>query len=98
MVRVRIPYHLQTLAGTGPELRLEVPEPVTAEAVVRALEARHPGLRGAVYRHETGTRRPLIRFFACGRDISLDDDRRPLPGPVRAGREPFHIVGAIAGG
>lgn len=98
MVRVRIPHHLQVLAGTGPELALDVKGPVTVKAVVKAVEARYPMLRGAIFQHDTGKRRPLIRFFACSRDVSLQDDNQPLPERISNGEEPLLIVGAIAGG
>ena len=98
MIKVLIPYHLQTLAGTGPELELNVPPPCTARAVVQALEARYPTLRGAVVEHASGRRRPKVRFFACREDISHQCMDSPLPDDVVAGREPFIIIGAISGG
>lgn len=98
VVRVALPHHLQTLAGTGPEVTLTVPAPVTRLAVLDALENHYPMLRGTVRDHATGQRRPLIRFFACQEDVSHDSPDTPLPAPVANGREPFIILGAIAGG
>ena len=98
MVKVILPYHLQNLAGTGAEVQLEVPAPVTQRSVLAALEARYPGLRGAIVDHVTGRRRPLLRFFACREDLSHEPPDEPLPEAVRRGDEPFMIVGAIAGG
>ena len=98
MVRVMLPYQLQVLAGTGAEVTLEVPDPVTLQSVLDALESRYPMLRGAVLDHASRRRRPLIRFFACSRDYSHEPLDTPLPGPVASGSEAFLIVGAIAGG
>jgi sulfur-carrier protein len=98
VIRVLLPYHLQTLAGTGSEVRLEVPEPVTQRSLLEALEGRYPALRGTVRDHLTGERRPFLRFFAGGEDLSHRPPDEPLPGPVAAGEEPFRILGAIAGG
>ena len=98
MIRVVIPFHLQTLAQTGANVDLEVPEPQTARAVIQALEHKHPTLRGAIIDHASGKRRPKVRFFACQEDISHASMDQPLPLPVRDGSEPFLIVGAISGG
>lgn len=98
MVHVMLPYQLQVLAGTGPEITLEVPAPVTLQSVLDALESRYPMLKGAVLDHERRRRRPLIRFFACSRDYSHEPLDTPLPEMVASGSEPFLIVGAIAGG
>lgn len=98
MIRVEIPYHLQTLAKSGPEVALEVSAPVTARAILDALEARYPVLRGMVRDTNTGERRPLVRFFACAEDLSHVSTDTPLPEPVAKGKEPFLIIGAIAGG
>jgi hypothetical protein len=97
-ITVVIPYHLQTLAQTGPENELEVPAPQTARAVIQALERRFPTLRGAVVDYATGERRPKVRFFACKEDISHESMDKELPQAVIEGREPFLIVGAISGG
>lgn len=98
MVRVTLPYHLQNLAGAGAEVRLEVAAPVTAAAILDALEAAYPMLRGTVREHGGGPRRAYLRFFACQEDISHQPLDAELPAAVAAGEEPFMIVGAIAGG
>ncbi len=98
MIRVELPYHLQTLAGVGAEVTLEVDGVVTLGGVLDALEARYPMLRGTVREHDTGRRRPLVRFFACQEDVSHDPPDTPLPEAVATGAEPLLIVGAIAGG
>lgn len=99
MIRVRLPYHLRNLAGgVGSEVQIEVAEPVTTRAVLDALEARYPTLRGAIRDHTTQQRRPMVRFFACKMDLSHDSPDEPLPQAVVAGAEPFIILGAIAGG
>jgi sulfur-carrier protein len=98
MIRVEIPYHLRQLSGAGAELQLEVAPPVTIRAVLDALEARYPMLRGTIRDHVTLQRRPFLRFFACERDISHDSQDAPLPEAVASGSEPLLIIGAIAGG
>lgn len=98
MIRVLIPYHLRTLANAGGEVELDVDSPVTQRAILDALETRYPTLRGTIRDPSTGQRRPMIRFFACEEDVSLDSPDAPLPAPIAAGTEPFWIVGAIAGG
>ena len=98
MIRVQIPFHLRTLAGTGREIEVEVAAPVTQKRVLDAIEARYPMLRGAIRDQQSGKRRAFIRFFACERDLSHEDPGSPLPDDVASGREPFLIVGAIAGG
>lgn len=98
MIRVEIPGHLRTLARVGGEVALDVPAPVTQRAVLNALEARFPALRGTIRDHVTQQRRPFIRFFACGEDLSHESPDAPLPAAVISGAEPFLIVGAIAGG
>lgn len=98
MIRVEIPYHLQTLSKAGPEVQLEVGAPVTPRAILDALEARYPVLRGTVRDTITGERRPLVRFFACAEDLSHVSTDTPLPEAVARGKEPFLIIGAIAGG
>lgn len=97
-IRVIIPAHLRTLARTGAEVELEVAGTVTIRSVLDALEARYPMLRGTVRDHATGQRRPFLRFFACEEDFSLQSHDDPLPEAVAAGKEPFYIIGAIAGG
>lgn len=99
MIRVVLPYHLRTLANvTGREVTLDVPTPVTQRALLDALEARYPMLRGTIRDHGTQKRRPLLRFFACEEDLSHDPPDTPLPEKVVSGVEPFIILGAIAGG
>lgn len=99
MIRVVIPGHLVTLARTGgSEVQLDVSGPVSIAAVLDALEARYPMLRGTVRDQQTHKRRPFIRFFACQEDWSHDPADRPLPAAVAEGREPLLIVGAVAGG
>ncbi len=97
-VRIVLPAHLRTLASIDGEVRLEVSEPVTQRSVLDALEARYPMLQGTIREHRTQRRRPLIRFFACERDLSHEAPDAVLPEPVVAGVEPLLIVGAIAGG
>ena len=92
-----MPQHLRTLAGVDGEVALEVPE-ATQRAVLDALEARYPALRGTIRDHGTSERRDFIRFFACGQDITLESPDDPLPEQVADGTEPFRIVGAMAGG
>ena len=98
MIRVAIPHHLRNLAGTGAEVSLEVEGPVTQRAVLDALEARYPMLRGTIRDHTTQQRRPYLRFFACMQDLSQESPDAPLPEAVAAGSEPYRIIGAIAGG
>ncbi|MFO0959877.1 MAG: hypothetical protein U0800_20990 [Isosphaeraceae bacterium] len=98
MIRVVIPYHLRMLANVGGELRLSVEGPVTQRAILDALEARYPMLRGTIRDHATRDRRPFLRFFACEQDLSLEPPDSPLPDRVARGEEPFLVVGAIAGG
>jgi hypothetical protein len=98
MIRVVLPYHLRTLARLDGEVKLEVPGPITQRSVLDALEARYPMLRGTIRDHVTLQRRPMLRFFACEEDLSLEPPDAPLPEAVASGKEPFFIVGAIAGG
>jgi hypothetical protein len=98
MIRVVIPHHLRNLAGTGAEVTVEVDGPVTQRAVLDALEARYPVLRGTIREHTTGQRRPFLRFFAVMEDLSHESPDAPLPEAVASGAEPFRIIGAIAGG
>jgi sulfur-carrier protein len=98
VIRVVLPPHLRILARVEGEVSLDVPAPVTPRSVLDALEARHPVLRGAIRDHGTLKRRPFLRFFACGHDISLDSPDAPLPEAVVSGAEPFLVIGAIAGG
>ncbi len=98
MIRVELPAHLRTLAGISGEVRLEVAAPVTARAVLDALEARYPMLRGTIRDYEKGERRAFMRFFACEEDFSFAGMDALLPEAVVAGDEAFLIVGAVAGG
>jgi len=98
MIRVMLPHHLRTLAHTGKEIDLEVDAPVTLGTVLDALEARYPMLRGTIRDHTTQQRRPFLRFFACGQDLSHQPLDAPLPDAVTRGAEPLWIVGAMAGG
>ena len=98
MIRVELPPHLRTLAKVSGEVQLDVAGPPTPRAVLDALEARYPVLRGTIRDHVTHERRAFIRFFACSEDLSHDSPDSPLPAPVAQGAEPFIILGAIAGG
>ena len=98
MIRVVVPAHLKTLIGRREELRLEVAEPATQTSVLDALEAAYPVLRGTVRDPATMRRRAFIRFFACEEDLSHEPMDQALPEAVRDGREPFFIIGAMAGG
>ncbi|HEX5421978.1 MAG TPA: MoaD/ThiS family protein [Candidatus Acidoferrales bacterium] len=98
MIRVVIPYHLKLLANISGEVQLDVPPPVTLRAVLDALEAHYPMLRGTVRDHVTGRRRDFIRFFACEQDVSNESPDVPLPEAVVSGAEPLLVVGAVAGG
>lgn len=98
MIRVVLPPPLQTLARVSAEVRVEVRGPATQRSVLDALEELHPVLRGAIREHGTLRRRPFLRFFACGRDLTHEPPDAPLPEAVAQGTEPLRIVGAIAGG
>jgi molybdopterin converting factor small subunit len=98
MIRIVLPAHLRTLAGVGGEVEIEVDGEATQRSVLDALEARHPTLRGTIRDHLTGQRRPFVRFFACGEDLSHESPDAPLPAAVASGAEPLILVGAIAGG
>jgi sulfur-carrier protein len=98
MIQVVLPAHLRTLAGTSGDVSLEVEGPVTQRSVLDALEARYPTLQGTIRDHVTQQRRPFVRFFACGEDLSHELPDMPLPAQVATGAEPLFIVGAIAGG
>ena len=98
MIRVVLPSHLRRLAGVGGEVALQVDEPVTQRAVLDALEASYPMLRGTIRDSASQQRRPFLRFFACQQDLSHEPPDALLPEAVAAGREPFLIIGAIAGG
>ena len=98
MIRVMLPYHLRTLAHVGSEVTLEVEGSVTQRSVLDALETRYPMLRGTIRDHLTQQRRPFLRFFACEEDLSHESPDAPLPDAVVSGKEPFIVIGAIAGG
>ena len=102
-IRVVLPYHLRNLAKTGPdELKLDVPvagpPELTLRAVLDALEARFPVLKGTIRDHATKVRRPFLRFYACQEDWSNESPDAPLPAAIAAGEEPLLVVGAMAGG
>ena len=98
MIRVVLPFHLRNLARVNGEVELEIAAPITIAATLDALEAKFPVLRGTIRDHGTMKRRPFIRFFACQEDLSLEPTETPLPEAVVNGREPFLVVGAMAGG
>ncbi len=98
MVRVVLPHHLRNLAQVGQEVSLEVGAPISVASVLSALEAAHPTLKGTIRDHATLKRRPFLRFFACGEDISLEPADNPLPASIASGEEPLLVIGAIAGG
>jgi sulfur-carrier protein len=98
MIRVILPFHLRNLAHADAEVMLEVEGPVTQSSVLDALEARYPMLRGAIRDHDTHQRRAFLRFFACEEDLSHESPDAPLPEAVASGKEPFIVIGAIAGG
>ena len=98
MIRVVLPAHLRTLARITDEVTLEIEGAVTQRSVLDALEARYPMLSGTLRDHVTKQRRPFVRFFACEEDWSHESPDKPLPEAVASGKEPFLVVGAIAGG
>jgi hypothetical protein len=98
MIRVELPQHLRTLAHVGREVEIDVAPPITQRSILDALEARYPMLRGTIRDHVTLQRRPFLRFFACEQDLTHEPPDAPLPDPVASGKEPFIVLGAIAGG
>jgi hypothetical protein len=98
MIRVVLPAHLRTLARVNGEVTVDVDGPVTPRAILDALEANYPVLRGTIRDHVTLQRRPFLRFFACEEDLSHDPPDTVLPADVAAGKEPFLVIGAMAGG
>ena len=98
MIRLILPPHLRTLAHVGGDVELEVAPPITQRSVLDALDARYPMLRGTIRDHITLQRRPFLRFFACDEDLSHESPDAPLPDAVASGKEPFIVIGAIAGG
>jgi sulfur-carrier protein len=98
MIRVVLPPHLRTLARVDGEVELEIKGAATQSSVLDALEMRYPMLRGTIRDHVTRLRRPMVRFFVCGEDLSHESPDAPLPDAIAKGAEPFLIIGAIAGG
>jgi len=98
MIRVMLPQHLRTLAHIGSEVTLQVEGPITQRSVLDALETRYPMLRGTIRDQVTQQRRPFLRFFACEEDLSHESPDATLPDAVASGKEPFIVIGAIAGG
>jgi hypothetical protein len=97
-IRVALPFHLKNLAHSESEVTVDVAPPVTQRSVLDALEARYPMLRGAIRDHVTLQRRPFLRFFVCEEDWSHESPDTPLPEDIVSGKEPFMVIGAIAGG
>ena len=97
-IRVALPSHLQSLAGVAHEVRIDVPDGATIQDLLDALEMAYPALRGTIRDQVTGTRRPFMRYHACGEDLSYQLPRERLPDAVVDGSGPFAIVGAISGG
>jgi hypothetical protein len=98
MIRVVLPFHLRNLARVEGEVELDVTAPITIARVLDALEAKYPVLQGTIRDHGTLKRRPFVRFFACKEDLSLESPETELPEEIVSGKEPFLIVGAMAGG
>ena len=98
MIRVILPPHLRTLASVGGEVQLDVTGPVSVRSILDALESSYPMLCGTIRDHVSKERRPMIRYFDCKEDYSLEPPDRVLPAAIASGAEPFWIVGAIAGG
>jgi molybdopterin synthase sulfur carrier subunit len=98
MIRVILPQHLRTLAHVGSEVQIESEGPATVRSILDAIETRYPMLRGTIRDHLTQQRRPFLRYFACEEDLSHESPDTPLPEAVASGKEPFIVIGAIAGG
>ena len=98
IIRVVLPHHLRTLARVGSEVQLDLNGEVTQRTILDALEAKYPTLRGTIRDHVTQQRRPLVRFFVCGEDVSHESPHAQLPDAIATGAEPFFIMRAIAGG
>jgi molybdopterin synthase sulfur carrier subunit len=98
MIRIVLPHHLRTLAKVGDEVQVDLNGTATVKSLLDALEEKYPMLRGTIREHGTLKRRPLVRFFACGEDISHESADAPLPDAIEKGTEPFFVMGAIAGG
>jgi sulfur-carrier protein len=98
MIRIVLPHHLRTLAKVGDEVDVDLNGAATVKSLLDALEEKYPMLRGTIRDHGTLKRRPMVRFFACGEDVSHEPPESPLPDSIAKGEEPFFIMGAIAGG
>ena len=98
MILLVLPPHLRTLAGVSGDVQVEVDGEVTRRSILDALEAQYPMLRGTIRDHVTGERRPFLRFFACGEDVTHESPDAPLPQAIASGAEPLYVIGAIAGG
>jgi molybdopterin synthase sulfur carrier subunit len=98
MIRVVMPAHLRTLAGVSGDVTVEVNGEVTRRSILDALETKYPMLRGTILEHVSGERRPFLRFFACGEDVTHQSPDDPLPQEIASGAESFYVIGAIAGG
>jgi len=98
MIRLVMPAHLRTLAGVSRDVTIEVDGIVTRRSILDALETQYPMLRGTIREHVSGERRPFLRFFACGEDVTHMSPDAPLPPEIASGAEEFYIIGAIAGG
>jgi len=98
MIRIELPAHLRTLARVNGDVQVDISGAATLGAVLDALEARHPVLRGTIRDHVTLRRRPFVRFFACEEDFSHEPPDTPLPNAVAIGAEPFLVIGALSGG
>ena len=98
MIRVVMPAHLRTLAGVSGDVTVDVNGEVTRRSILDALETKYPMLRGTILEHVSGERRPFLRFFACGEDVTHQSPDDPLPQEIASGTEPFYVIGAIAGG
>jgi sulfur-carrier protein len=97
-IRVRLPHHLRILARVGSEVKVDVEGQMTVRSVLNALEVKYPMLRGTIRDHVTQQRRPYLRYFVCGQDVSHNPPDDPLPEKVVSGNEPLIVLGAIAGG
>ena len=98
MIRVVLPHHLRTLARVGDEVHVDLNGSVSVQSIIDAIETKYPMLRGTISDHDTLKRRPMVRFFACGEDVSHEPPDSPLPDAIANGMEPFFVMGAIAGG
>jgi hypothetical protein len=97
-IRIVMPAHLRTLAGVSGDVTVQVDGEVTRQSILDALERQYPMLRGTIREHVSGERRPFLRFFACGEDVTHQSPDDPLPQEIASGAEPFYVIGAIAGG